>query len=248
MTKGSKKNPELAEQNSAIPIEQARHYLDSAKRPKPQFIESPMVTRSMEKIESHPEIQRVLDQLWNKDPETYLHCHRVADVSQAIGGQMGLNPQERSEIYLCGLLHDIGKLFTPDRVLKKPGPLTQEEFGIIKLHPVDSGRLVATLSDIGYLAAPIRAHHERIDGKGYPDQISGESIPLFSRIVLVADTFDAMTNNRVYRKQLDLEKTYEELLRCSGTQFDPNATAAFIKFYEEALRKNLVSPPAKKVA
>lgn len=241
-------SPETDSKESQKPVDLLKKEISLAKRPNPQFIDSAIVQKSMDKIYTHSDINRILELLWAKDPDTYLHCHRVADVAQAIGGQMSLSPQERSEIYLVGLLHDIGKLFTPDHVLKKPGPLNNEEFGIMKQHPVDSGKLVATIKDIAYLADPIRSHHERLDGKGYPDQTAGESIPLFSRIVLVADTFDAMMNNRVYRKQLDLGRTFDELIRCSGTQFDPEAAKAFITFYENALRKNLVVDPTKKVA
>ena len=135
------------------------------------------------------------------------------------------------------MLHDIGKLFTPDRILKKPGALTPEEFAIIRLHPEDSGKIVRTIKDIDYLTDGIRGHHERIDGKGYPDQKSGDKIPLISRIVLVADTFDAMTNNRVYRKQLDLGRTYDEIHRCSGTQFDRAAAMAFILMHQRFMEQ-----------
>ena len=205
-------------------------------RPEPLFVNDPRVRAAMNTLHTHPEVNRLLNQLWEKDPSTYDHCHRVADASQAIGGELGLSAQERVEIYLTGLLHDIGKILTPDFVLKKPGPLTQDEFAIMRLHPEDSGKIVRTISDIGYLAEAIRAHHERIDGKGYPDQKAGDQIPLYSRIVLVADTFDAMTNNRVYRKQLDLKKTYDELTRCSGTQFDREAANAFIAMHHRYIQ------------
>jgi HD-GYP domain-containing protein (c-di-GMP phosphodiesterase class II) len=186
----------------------------------------------MDSLKTHPQVHPFLEKLWRKDPDTYSHCHRVADLSQWLGKEMGLSSQERVEVYLCGLLHDIGKILTPDAILKKPGPLTPAEFGIMKLHPMDSGRMVDQISDIGYLAEPIRHHHERIDGKGYPHALKDTQIPIYSKIVLVADTFDAMTNNRVYRKQLDLGRTYDELRRCSGTQFDPEAVQAFIRMHE----------------
>lgn len=203
-----------------------------ATRPVPQFVENQKIRTSMDSLNSHIEVSRLLNQMWRKDPDTYSHCHRVADLAQAIGREMGLSAQERVEIYLCGLLHDIGKLMTPEHILKKPGALTPEEFAIIRLHPEDSGKIVRSISDIGYLSDPIRAHHERMDGKGYPDQRAGDKVPLYSRIVLVADTFDAMTNNRVYRKQIDLARTYEELTRCSGTQFDRAAAMAFIALHQ----------------
>jgi putative nucleotidyltransferase with HDIG domain len=217
-------------------------------RPRPELIENERIKSQMDSLYNHPQIDRIFRLLWEKDPDTYRHCHRVADMSQAIGLSLGLSYTERSEIYLCGLLHDIGKLFTPDSVLKKPGPLNAEEFQIMKQHPVDSGKLVSTFKDIGYLAEAIRSHHERIDGKGYPDNLQSSSIPLFSRIVLVADTFDAMTNNRVYRKQLDLAKTYDELLRCSGTQFDPEVAKKFINLHQKLVEGEHPELKIKKAA
>ena len=201
-------------------------------RPEAQLIESQKIRNQMDTLKSHPQIHEFLERLWRKDPDTYSHCHRVADLSQWLGKEMGLSGQERVEVYLCGLLHDVGKILTPDAVLKKPGPLTPAEFGIMKLHPVDSGRMVRQIQDVAYLADAIESHHERVDGKGYPNARKDTQIPLFSKIVLVADTFDAMTNNRVYRKQLDFERTYDELKRCSGTQFDPEAARSFINMHE----------------
>jgi len=241
-----------SEKKDTVSLAQPIHLLEpenSARiRPTPQFVENEKVQVQMDSLNKNPQIERIFQMLWDKDPDTYKHCHRVADMSQAIGMALGMNSIERSEIYLCGLLHDVGKLFTPDSVLKKPGPLTQDEFHVMKLHPVDSGKLVATLKDVGYLAAPIRGHHERIDGKGYPDCLVSQSIPLYSRIVLVADTFDAMTNNRVYRKQLDLARTYEELYRCSGTQFDPEVAKKFVEFHEKFTQHGFDYFKIKKVA
>lgn len=203
-------------------------------KPQPKFVHDSKMQKAMESLHSHPHISGILNQLWEKDPDTYGHCHRVADLAQAIGAEMGLSYQERVEVYLVGLLHDVGKLFTPDAVLKKPGPLNNDEFGIMKNHPQDSANLVARIPDIDYLVAPIRAHHERIDGRGYPDGLQGDRIPIYSRVVLVADTFDAMTNNRVYRKQIDLGRTYEELDTCSDTQFDRAAAQAFVKMHQRS--------------
>lgn len=206
-------------------------------RPEPTFIENARVSEAMNTLKNHPQVDRVLEALWRKDPYSYGHSHRVADFSQWIGRELGLSPQERVEIYICGLLHDVGKIMSPDPVLKKPGPLTSEEFAVMRLHPVDSGKIVATLPDLAYLVEPIRGHHERIDGKGYPDQKVSDQIHIYSRIILVADTFDAMTSNRVYRKGLDLGRTYDELVRCSGTQFDPACVKAFIAIHEKILEE-----------
>lgn len=204
-------------------------------RPSPTFLESQRIADAMESLKTHPQVDRVLEALWRKDPYSYGHSHRVADYAQWIGRELALSPQERVELYICGLLHDVGKIMSPDAVLKKPGPLTSEEFAIMRLHPVDSGKMVATFSDLAYLVEPIRGHHERIDGRGYPDQLEGDKIHIFSRVILVADTFDAMTSTRVYRKGLDIGRTYDELLRCSGTQFDPDAVKAFIAVHQKVI-------------
>jgi len=203
------------------------------KRPVPQYIESQTLLKAMQSLHHHPHINRLLEDLWHKDPDTYHHCHRVADLAQSLAGQLGMTSQERVEVYLSGLLHDIGKLFTPDSILKKPGPLTQEEFSIMRLHPEDSEKIVSTISDIGYLTPGIRFHHERIDGKGYPNALQGDAVPMISRIVLVADTFDAMMNNRVYRRKLNIEETYNELTRCSGSQFDTDVVKGFIAMHQK---------------
>jgi|GEM_PF-1005544 len=201
-------------------------------RPAPELIEDPKVKQAMDQLHSHPDIDRLLGLMWRKDPDTYRHCHRVADWAQWVGGSLSLNPQDRVELYLCGLLHDIGKLMTPVEVLRKPGALTNAEFSIMKMHSADSGKVIRRLEDLAYLETPIRGHHERIDGRGYPDQLRADQIHVFSRIILIADTFDAMTSDRVYRKGLAPEQAYEELLRFSGTQFDPDAARAFIKAHQ----------------
>lgn len=204
-----------------------------AERPQPDVGGDTRARAAMDMLRNHPDVNRILEVLWRKDPYTYEHCHRVAEFAQWIGAELGVSPQERVEIYISGLLHDVGKILTPDSVLKKPGPLTPDEFAIIRLHPGDSGTMVSKIPDLGYLAAGVRGHHERIDGRGYPDEKKSDAIPLYSRIILVADTFDAMTTNRVYRKQLDLGRTYDELYRCSGTQFDPEAVKGFIAMHQK---------------
>jgi HD-GYP domain-containing protein (c-di-GMP phosphodiesterase class II) len=207
-------------------------------RPEPTFIESEQARAGMSSLKTHPQVDRVLEALWRKDPYSYEHSHRVADFSQWIGREMGLSIPQRVELYISGLLHDVGKIVSPDSVLKKPGPLTSDEFAIMRLHPVDSGKIVSTIPDLAYLVEPIRGHHERVDGRGYPDQKSGDKIHIYSRVILVADTFDAMTTTRVYRKGLDLTRTYDELVRCSGTQFDPACVQAFLAVHQKVLEES----------
>ncbi len=237
----------MSKPSHSLQMQQA-FYEVPEQRPLPSFFGEESFKRAWDSVKSHSKINQVLDQLWRKDPYTYGHSHRVADYSQMIAAQLGMSAQERVEVYLSGLLHDTGKIMTPDHVLKKPGPLTPEEFTIIRLHPVDSGKIVQNIPDLGYLADAIRGHHERVDGKGYPDQSFGDEIHIYSRIILVADTFDAMTTTRVYRKQLDLDRTYNELNRCSGTQFDPECVKAFIAAHQELVLTQPVEEKEKKAA
>jgi putative nucleotidyltransferase with HDIG domain len=211
--------------------------------PQPELLESKRAEEAMESLYNHPHIQVLLRQMWLKDPYTYTHSHRVADFAQWIGKDLGLSHQERVELYLTGLLHDIGKLFTPDEVLKKPQRLSQNEFLVMKKHPEDSAKILHQIRDLRHLEAGVLSHHERFDGTGYPNNLKGEAIPLFARIIFVADTFDAMTTSRVYREKLDLEKTYQELIDCSGTQFDPSVAKAFVTAHKRLM--DLVSSRKK---
>lgn len=183
---------------------------------------------SLKSFYSDPRIQNFLDRLYRKDPYTFQHSFRVAKYSQWLAEHISLSGAERADLYKAALLHDIGKIFTPDLVLKKPGPLTAQEFAIIKQHPIDSAKLCSQVPELNHLLVAIRCHHERYDGRGYPDGLRGEEIPLYARIIFIADTYDAMTSSRVYRKKLDLEKTYQEIIDCSGTQFDPILGPEFV--------------------
>lgn len=185
------------------------------------------------KFLNHPQIKSAMDQILQKDPYTYEHCLRVGDLAMRLADRIGLPRREVEEVYVCGILHDVGKVSTPNAILKKPGPLTAEEFSVIRIHPVDSEKMVKELPDFAYLADAIRGHHERYDGKGYPDKKASESIHPYSRIILVCDTFDAMTSTRVYRRQINLENTYEEIIRCSGTQFDPYMAEQFVAMHKQ---------------
>ena len=115
----------------------------------------------------------------------------------------------------------MGKIGIPDSIINKEGKLTEEEYGVIKSHPVIGSQILSEISDFPYLSIAARNHHERYDGKGYPDGLKGQGIPEMARIISVADAYDAMTSNRSYRRQMSQEQVREELHRCSGTQFDP---------------------------
>jgi putative nucleotidyltransferase with HDIG domain len=158
-----------------------------------------------------------------RDPYTSGHSQRVARYSKIIARAIGLPAREVQRIGRAALLHDVGKIheiFAP--ILSKPGKLTPEERAIMELHPVKSAELVSKLSDFENIVADVRHHHENFDGTGYPDQIAGKQIPLGSRIIMFADTIDAMTTDRPYRKGMGQPEVMAELLRCRGKQFDPD--------------------------
>ena len=137
-----------------------------------------------------------------KDRYTSGHSKRVAKYAQMIAAKMGKSIEEQQKIYQAGLLHDIGKIRVPADIINKPGKLTDEEFNIIKLHPITGYRILESVSDDGFIAIAAKYHHERYDGKGYPNGLKGETIPEVARILGVADSYDAMASNRSYRNAL----------------------------------------------
>ena len=183
---------------------------------------------------SGDEKQRLLTQLTSSlessDPYTHGHSRRVARLAANMAKQMGLSGGEIVKIRAAGAMHDVGKVETPTAVLHKAGRLSDEEFDIVKRHPVDGADMVATLDD-DELTAIVRHHHERLDGTGYPDGLAGDEIPLGARILAVADTFDAITSTRPYRQANPHKKALDILRTEAGTQLDPNAVKAFIECY-----------------
>jgi HD-GYP domain-containing protein (c-di-GMP phosphodiesterase class II) len=175
----------------------------------------------------------ILKALDAKDSYTFGHSMRVAYFSLVTGTEAQLSKEEMYELELSAIFHDIGKIGTPDAVLNKPSRLSEEEFQIMKQHPENSWEILKEYPQFEKVAANARFHHERFDGKGYPLGLKGEHIPVAARIILIADTFDAMTSTRPYRKGLPYEVAYEELIQFSGTQFDPN----LVKLFIEGMRK-----------
>ena len=156
-----------------------------------------------------------------KDAYTNGHSGRVAEYAKQIAERYGYSFRRQREIYMTGLLHDVGKIGIPDNIINKPGKLTQEEYETIKTHPVIGERILQTIRERPELAIGARWHHERYDGKGYPDGLAGNEIPEIARIIAVADAYDAMTSRRSYRDVLPGEKVRSELENGKGTQFDP---------------------------
>lgn len=168
-----------------------------------------------------------------KSPWTKGHSERVTYYARKIGSELGLSEKEIETLTLAGLLHDIGKLGTYDAVLDKPDKLTAEEFELVKKHPVKGIAILSPIKQLKDIIPIIRHHHEKYDGKGYPDGLKGEEIPLSARILCAADSFDAMTAKRPYKAAREMKDAKEELKRCAGIHFDPDVVEAFITALEK---------------
>lgn len=168
-----------------------------------------------------------------KDRYTSGHSRRVAMYSKMIAQRMGKEEWEQEEIYSAGLLHDVGKIRVPEEIINKPGRLTDEEFDLIKLHPVTGYHILKEISEDHFYADGAHFHHERYDGKGYPNGLTGESIPEIARIIGVADAYDAMASNRSYREALPQEVVREEIIKGRGTQFDPKIADIMLQMIDE---------------
>jgi response regulator RpfG family c-di-GMP phosphodiesterase len=164
----------------------------------------------------------------SKDEYLKGHSARVSLYAGELATLMGLGPDDVLTTYRSGLLHDLGKLVIPDTILRKPGGLTAEEYELVKNHTVVGDKILSPLRFLAREAQAVRHHHERFDGKGYPDGIAGEAIPLLVRVVTVADAFDAMTSDRSYRRALPFEAALEQIERFAGTQFDPQLARLFL--------------------
>ena len=177
--------------------------------------------------------------LESRDRYTHGHSERVDLYSKIIAEELRdacgweIDDDYLERLHIESRLHDIGKIAVPDQILNKPGRLSDEEFNQIKVHPVKSAHIVAPLEDLQECAEVIRHHHERYDGKGYPSNLAGENIPARSRIISVADTYDAMTSDRPYRKALPIEQALTELEKNKGTQFDGVIVDAFISAHKK---------------
>lgn len=168
------------------------------------------------------------------DEYTRGHSESVAIFGVQIGKKMGLDRTTLDQIYWTGLVHDIGKILIPEGILNKAGKLTEEEFNIIKQHPVWGHKTLMNSAKLNNLAELVLHHHERWDGRGYPDGLKGKDIPLVSRIICVADAWDAMTSKRSYRKPLSRQEALEEIIKNAGTQFDPTISQVFVSLLNDS--------------
>ncbi|MEI7556499.1 HD domain-containing phosphohydrolase [Candidatus Chlorohelix sp.] len=177
-------------------------------------------------------IGALLSALEYEHDDTANHSKRVGYYAEEISIDFGMSQEERHIIQLGALFHDIGKIGVPDHILLKPGFLTEEERHIMRTHPEIGWRIIKDVEGLGKVAEIVRAHHERFDGKGYPDGLSGQQIPLGARIASVADSFEAIVSPRVYSSGRSVEEALAEVRRCSGTQFDPAAVEIFLNKME----------------
>lgn len=177
----------------------------------------------------------LMQTLFIVDPVTYYHCLRVGEMARKLARDAGLNDYEQKLAEFGGLFHDIGKIGIDQEIIAKPGKLDAKELDIMKTHPILSEQILNPLSHhlfFNDIIPGVRGHHERFDGDGYPDKKMGEAIPLLSRVILVVDTYDAMSQTRAYRKGLPDEIVYAEIKRCAGTQFDPQLATIFLQAHK----------------
>jgi putative nucleotidyltransferase with HDIG domain len=168
------------------------------------------------------------------------HVERVAELAGELAAELGLPDHDVQRIRLAATLHDVGKTAIPAAILDKPGPLDQQEWEFMRRHPVIGARIVSSAPALASTAPLILSSHERTDGRGYPEGLSGEQIPLGARIIAVCDAFEAMTSERVYREAISIDLALDELRRNSGTQFDPAVVEAFCN--SRAVMATLATP------
>ena len=182
---------------------------------------------------SHHVVQTLAEAIDAKDKYTNGHSDRVARYSREIAKRYGYSEKQQHDIHMMGLLHDVGKIGVPDAVINKPGRLTDEEYALIKVHPEIGERILKKVEEMPKLSIGARYHHERYDGKGYPDGLKGEEILEEARIIAVADAYDAMTSHRSYRDIMPQEKVREEIEKGKGTQFDPVFADIMLQMIDE---------------
>jgi hypothetical protein len=196
------------------------------------------IMNSAKLLRSHPysgtsqikTLQKLAAALEAADPYTHGHSRRVARISCMIAREMGLPKRRIQLLRVAAAVHDVGKLYVPSHIINKVGKPTQTEFELVKKHSSKGSEMVAR-SGNGELTSIVRHHHERVDGKGYPDGLAGQRIPLCARIIAVADAFDAMTSNRSYRSAVNHKTALERLRQAAGTQLDPQVVQAFLSYY-----------------
>ena len=197
--------------------------------------------KTQEVMAQHEKLERMIMQTVKalsgaidaKDAYTNGHSTRVADYSREIARRAGLSEEIQNDIYMMGLLHDVGKIGVPTAIINKPSKLTDEEYDIIKKHPIMGEKILKNITEFPKLLIGARWHHERYDGEGYPDGIAGVEIPIEARIIAVADSYDAMSSKRSYRANLPQAAVRAEVEKGKGTQFDPALTSIMLSMIDE---------------
>jgi HD-GYP domain-containing protein (c-di-GMP phosphodiesterase class II) len=173
-------------------------------------------------------VEALAGALNERDRYTGEHSEAVVELARSVAVTLGLDAAETEHVAMAAVLHDIGKVAIPDRVLHKPTTLDPEEWALMREHPVIGERILRAIPGMGAVARIVRHEHERFDGQGYPDGLVGREIPVGSRIILACDAYSAMTTDRPYRSAMSRRDALEELYRCAGTQFDPQVTEALV--------------------
>ena len=187
------------------------------------------------------QVNQILDEVHHHDVATFEHCVRVSHLCRFLAQAASLSMEDQIKAQFSGLLHDVGKAKIPLSILNKPGKLTESEYEIMKSHALLSAEMLEPLEEDPFFAQVQEAilhHHERADGRGYPLQLEGETIPYLSRVILIVDTVDAMTQTRAYRKGLPLDVVYRELEKFAGTQFDYDLVGIFIDAHKKAMEQS----------
>lgn len=184
-------------------------------------------------VETFSAITALINALEAKDPYTKGHSSRVSELSVAVAGELGLNKSELRNLHLAALMHDIGKIGVPDKVLLKETGLTDEEYALIKEHPKTGAKIVKDSKSLNDIIPGILYHHERYDGKGYPEGLSGEEIPLCAQALSISDAFDAMTSSRPYRKAMSVDDALREIEACRGRQWSFQVVDAFLLTFQK---------------
>jgi putative nucleotidyltransferase with HDIG domain len=185
------------------------------------------------KITERSSLDALVAALDAREHETYAHSFRVRAYTSCLAEEVRYPAELMGELESAALLHDVGKIVIPDSILLKPGKLTAEEFEQCKMHPVSGAQILGSIRSLRGAAKIVRHHHERWDGSGYPDHLMGEEIPLGARLFTVADTLDALVSVRCYRAATSFANAKKEIIRCTGTQFDPAAVEAFVRVPED---------------